>query len=86
MNDYDPSATAKPLKLNYKVNGLDRAQTLRAQPGEAKEEDQGNTLSPQELKCITQFFDNFIIVSETSLHEHLDIVLFLRAVSERITL
>ena len=42
-------------------------------------------LSPLELKCVTKFFNNFVIVSESSLVEHIDIVLFLRALPERIT-
>ncbi|CDW75745.1 UNKNOWN [Stylonychia lemnae] len=40
--------------------------------------------SPQELKCINQFFNNFVIVSESSLSEHIDIVMFLRALPDRI--
>lgn len=42
-------------------------------------------LKPIELKCITNFFNSFVIISEQQLNEHLDIVLFLRALPERIT-
>jgi hypothetical protein len=43
-------------------------------------------LNEKEVKFVERFFGNFVLASESSLEEHLDIVLFLRAVPERITL
>eukprot|EP00347_Sterkiella_histriomuscorum_P019687 403340671 len=79
-NTFNVSINNKYTPQQSKTQNLDKSGTVR---GLSEFEINPNQA---ELKCINQFFNNFVIVSESALTEHIDIVMFLRALPDRITL
>ena len=78
--------TKKRFEQVQKQKAFNASKTLNLdRSGSGSGVDYDLELKPLELKCVSDFFNNFIIVSESQLIEHIDIVLFLRALPERIT-